>query len=180
MGRRRGRAHCRPRWLCFVKFSAPSGAASAGWAQLPDFTRTMMYLDLISYLPDDILLKVDRAAMGSVSSAVCHSSITGPSSLSARSVVDEDPKRPGQVALAPGAVPLRPRAPDRATEDRIWSPHRCVVRGPLRDWAESLLDEGRLRREGFFDPTLVRQKWEEHVSRGWRMPGLNEATTWRC
>jgi asparagine synthase (glutamine-hydrolysing) len=44
------------------------------------------------------------------------------------------------------------------------------LRGPLRDWAESLLNEGRLRREGFFHPELIRQKWQEHLSgdRNWQ------------
>jgi asparagine synthase (glutamine-hydrolysing) len=39
----------------------------------------------------------------------------------------------------------------------------------LRDWAESLLDEGRLRREGYFHPEPIRQKWQEHLSgsRNW-------------
>jgi len=44
------------------------------------------------------------------------------------------------------------------------------LRGPLREWAEALLDEGRLSREGFLDPCPVRQKWHEHLSgaRNWQ------------
>ena len=44
------------------------------------------------------------------------------------------------------------------------------LRGELRDWAESLLAEDRLTREGFFHPGLVRQKWREHLSgkRNWQ------------
>ena len=43
------------------------------------------------------------------------------------------------------------------------------LRGPLKDWAEGLLDEQRLREEGFFHPILIRQKWVEHLSgkRNW-------------
>ncbi|MBU4352849.1 MAG: asparagine synthase C-terminal domain-containing protein, partial [Nanoarchaeota archaeon] len=44
------------------------------------------------------------------------------------------------------------------------------LRGPLRGWAEALLDESRLRREGYFNPEPIRQKWTEHLSgtRNWQ------------
>jgi len=38
------------------------------------------------------------------------------------------------------------------------------LRGPLRDWAEALLDEERLRREGFLDAAMVRRCWEDHLA----------------
>jgi asparagine synthase (glutamine-hydrolysing) len=44
------------------------------------------------------------------------------------------------------------------------------LRGPLRGWAESLLDESRLRREGFFHPAPIRKIWTEHLKgkRNWQ------------
>ena len=44
------------------------------------------------------------------------------------------------------------------------------LRGPLRDWAESLLDEGRIRQQGYLNPVPIRQMWREHLSsrRNWQ------------
>ena len=44
------------------------------------------------------------------------------------------------------------------------------LRGPLRDWAESLLDEGRIRQQGYLNPVPIRQMWHEHLSsrRNWQ------------
>jgi asparagine synthase (glutamine-hydrolysing) len=44
------------------------------------------------------------------------------------------------------------------------------MRGPIRDWAEELLSERRIREDGFFDPALLHRKWQEHQSgqRNWQ------------
>jgi asparagine synthase (glutamine-hydrolysing) len=134
------------------------------WVRLPDFERRMMYLDLVTYLPDDILVKVDRAAM-SVSLE------TRAPFLDPRVVEFAWRLPPSQkIRGGQGKWLLRqllyrhvPRHLVERPKMGFAIPVAAWLRGPLRDWAEALLDERRLKAEGYFHPGPIRQRWQEHL-----------------
>ncbi|HWO41355.1 MAG TPA: asparagine synthase (glutamine-hydrolyzing), partial [Candidatus Eisenbacteria bacterium] len=144
---------------------------SMAWPALPDYTERMMYLDSVTYLPDDILVKVDRASMGVslecrvplLNHEIVEFAWSLPLSLKIRAGQGKWLLRQVLYRYVPKHLVERPKM-------GFGVPIDAWLRGPLRDWAEGLLDVRNLQQAGYLNPRPVRRKWEEHLSgrRNWQ------------
>jgi len=138
---------------------------------LQRFEEIMMFLDLVTYLPGDILTKVDRTAMAV--SLETRLPLLDPKVIDfAWSLPFNQKFRDGQGKWLLRQVLYRHVPPHLVERPKqgFGVPLQQWLRGPLREWAEELLDPRRLADEGFLVPELVRGRWEEHLrgERNWR------------
>lgn len=143
----------------------------AQWASVPGLIEQIMYLDTVTYLPDDLLVKVDRASMGVslevrtplLDHRVVELAWRLPTSLKVRNGEGKWALRQVLYKYVPSRLIERPKM-------GFGVPMGSWLRGPLRAWAESLIGEQRLRDEGFFDPAPIRERWAAHLSgqRDWQ------------
>lgn len=135
------------------------------WPHAFGFTELLMYLDLVTYLPDDILAKVDRASMGV--------------SLEARVPFLDDHRLVEFAWRLPLSLKIKGNQGKQILRQVLYQyvPRNLIerpkmgfllpigrwLRGPLRDWAEGLLNERKLVTQGFLNPTLIRQVWNEYL-----------------
>lgn len=157
-----------------VKGSCPEetvfGQAQGYFSNL-GFTERMMATEALTYLPDDIMVKVDRAAMAvsleSRAPFLHHEVAEFAWSLPFRQKVRDDK---GKWILRQVLDRYVPRHLIERPKMGFAVPIDSWLRGPLREWAEPLLSRQRLESDGYFEVEPIRRRWEEHLSgrRNWQ------------
>lgn len=136
------------------------------WMNVSTFAERMMSLDLVTFLPDNILSKVDRAGMGTsleirLPFVDDHEVVEFAWSLPLRMKIRDGQ---GNWILRQLLARVAPRLRFAPPGIESSAPIDAWLREDLREWAGDLLDEKRLGREGFFQTEPIRQAWQDHLS----------------
>lgn len=151
-----------PHW---VWQSTPPAAGGCGGKAPPDLLSHLQFIDQVTYLPDDILVKVDRASMAS--------GLEVRVPLIDHRLVELSWQMTQDLKLGPGRPKhLLRQILARHVPESLFArpkmgfgvPMDAWLRGPLRDWAEDLLDERRLKEGGLIAPGPVRRLWADHLA----------------
>jgi asparagine synthase (glutamine-hydrolysing) len=155
--------HCE-QWLLHSTPDAAKKGSSIAWDSFPDLLHRMMCQDFSTYLPDEVLVKVDRAAMAVsletriplLDHRIVEFAWSLPVSFKQRGQQGKWLLRQALYRYVPARLVERPK-------QGFAAPIEQWLRKELRPWAEELLDESRLRREGFFQERTISRKWNEHL-----------------
>ena len=145
--------------------TAPLLLDESRWPAGLPFAELMMAVDAVSYLPDDILVKLDRASMAVslegrvpfLDADLFELAWRIPPQLKIRGRTGKWILRQALYRRVPQNLIDRPKMGFGVPIDR-W------LRGPLRDWAQTLLSEAELRKSGFFEAAKIRRVWERHLA----------------
>ncbi len=137
-----------------------------------DLFHKMMAFDTVTYLPDDILVKVDRAAMSCsletrlpfLNHHLVEFAWQIPLSMKIKNGKGKSVLRNVLYKYIPQELFDRPKT-------GFGLPIHSWLRGPLREWAESLLNESRLKNQGYLETAPITEKWQQHLSghRNWHL-----------
>ena len=141
------------------------------WSDDFTFQQNMMNVDLQTYLPDDILVKIDRSAMSH--------SLEGRVPLLDHRLVEFSLKLPLSMKIdnTGGKLILRKLLEQYVPNDLFERekrgfaiPIETLLRGSLREWAENLLDPIKIKNQGMLDADILNSKWNEHITgkRNWQ------------
>ncbi len=138
------------------------------WAKVEDPLQGLLHLDFIGYLPDDILVKLDRASMAASLEARCPLLDYRVAEFAWRlpGAMRIDSKGGKRILRDVLALYVPPTLTERPKQG-FSVPIAAWLKGPLREWAEDHLAEAHLQRQGLFDPSEVRRLWTQHQT-GWR------------